>query len=276
MYVVSSRNQGIVLELMSLSRLLALTIPNAFAKAKFYASEFERLGIARETARRWGQTRKKLCAFGICHAKSFPDQALRDIRSIVDLGSNSGQWIGGMLELCNPNAVILVEPDPRMHASLEKIAHDHKNITLLRMAAGERDGILEFNMTSDPLAAASSALKPIEEMNRYYGFGFDVMKTVSVPVKPLDEITAHLDEVSFLKIDVQGYEMQVLAGAVQTLEKAKLVHMEVCFYHHYEGDTLFPELHERMSEAGFVLANMSEPMVVGGRAMWADATYRHI
>jgi FkbM family methyltransferase len=47
----------------------------------------------------------------------------------------------------------------------------------------------------------------------------------------LDRLLVDLAEVSLLKIDVQGYEKQVFAGAKQTLSKTKLLLVELNFIH---------------------------------------------
>jgi hypothetical protein len=76
-----------------------------------------------------------------------------------------------------------------------------------------------------------------------------------------------------LKIDVQGAEILVLEGGKRVLDATEHVVIEVTFYAHYEEDALFPEIHEWMTEAGFVLWAMNPLQRNHGRAMWADALY---
>jgi hypothetical protein len=80
--------------------------------------------------------------------------------------------------------------------------------------------------------------------------------------------------VGLLKIDVQGFERAVLAGASETLKRTAYVLIEANFVSLYEGDLLLPQLHELMLDAGFTLASLSRPYVRGGRALFADALYR--
>ena len=54
-----------------------------------------------------------------------------------------------------------------------------------------------------------------------------------------------------MKIDAQGYEDKVLAGAPQTLTRAKAAIIEVSFRELYEGQPLFDSIYRTMHDAGF-------------------------
>jgi hypothetical protein len=72
----------------------------------------------------------------------------------------------------------------------------------------------------------------------------------------VDEIvTAHdLDpERTLLKIDVQGYERDVLDGAVKTLPAFLGVRTEMSLVPLYEGQALMPEIVELLARHGFEL-----------------------
>lgn len=258
---------------MNLRQLARLLAPHAFIQARKYATIFEGLGIPPSLARQWSRSPGKLGALGECRAVLFPKGSLAKMDCVIDVGANSGQWIRSLLEFVSPKHVLLVEPDPRMRPLLDALVSERLGIVLHPVIAGAKPGTINFNMSSDAHAAASSALTPLAEVNNYYGFGFDAMKTIPVEVKTLDDLASGLGEIDLLKIDVQGFEAKVLRGASAVLRRTKMVVMEVCFYHHYAGDTLFPALHDQMTAAGFDLTNMCEPFVVGGKAMWADAVY---
>jgi len=81
-----------------------------------------------------------------------------------------------------------------------------------------------------------------------------------VQVYPLDEIGKEYTGNSkniFLKIDVQGFEQEVLKGAQQMLDKAKGVEMEISLVPLYENQGwLLPEILEYMSDKGFTLTSI--------------------
>lgn len=85
-------------------------------------------------------------------------------------------------------------------------------------------------------------------------------------------VTRTLDEVAaedlpdardlFLKIDVQGAELQVLRGGAATLARSELVQLEVALLHYNEGAPLMPEVIAFMAERGFLpieISGMSRP-----------------
>jgi hypothetical protein len=93
-------------------------------------------------------------------------------------------------------------------------------------------------------------------------------------VLPLDDLLVDVEDVSLLKIDVQGAERCVLAGARSVLQRTTAVELEVNFRHHYAGDSLFCELDEAMLAAGFrlhYLGNLHQAPSVA--LLWGDAVY---
>ena len=114
-------------------------------------------------------------------------------------------------------------------------------------------------------------------MNALYpGGGWDVVGTVEVEVTTVDELLSG-QEPSLIKVDVQGSESEVLAGARRTLETTDALLLEVTFVSHYGGDATFPRLHELVSDMGFELVALSDPWPSSrGTILWMDACYRRV
>jgi len=110
-------------------------------------------------------------------------------------------------------------------------------------------------------------------MNEYYGYGYDTAKIIEIESDTLDNILANLVNISLLKIDVQGYEKYVISGAKEVLKRTKYLLIEVIFHSHYEGDILYPELHNLVLKNGFRLLNLSSILQIKHKALWADALY---
>jgi hypothetical protein len=88
-----------------------------------------------------------------------------------------------------------------------------------------------------------------------------------------DQLVAEEDEVSILKLDIQGAEMATLTASREGLRKTHCIIMEVTFTPHYENDSGFPDLHRLMADKGFGLYRLSAPYHRGGRVLYADAVY---
>lgn len=201
----------------------------------------------------------------------LPNNSLNKLNYVVDVGANEGLWSLGVLSLTQPKQLIVIEPSPELHPKLKTRLSPHPTVKLLNLAVGNQKGEIELYITGH--SHNVSVLKPREEMNDFYGYGWETRDTVKVAVDSLDHILDELPEVSLLKIDVQGYEKNVLDGAIKTLKKTRFVILEVTFFSHYENDSLFSELHTIMTNAGFYLQNIKIPICKEGRSPWGDAIY---
>ncbi len=113
-----------------------------------------------------------------------------------------------------------------------------------------------------------------------------VVRKESIQTHRLDDLPEAQDA-DFLKLDVQGAEVDVLNGAERVLAEAVVVHTEVEFVPMYKGQPLFAEVDQRMRQAGYlfhqfpgVAGRTFQPLVVNNdvnkmlsQILWADAVY---
>jgi len=200
-----------------------------------------------------------------------PGHASR-LRNVVDVGANTGQWSGMLLNCVTPEKLIVIEPLPDAFAVLQKTFGDNSRVQLHSVAIGERESVERLKITRDTTGA--SLLQPREEMRAFIGSNWTITSEVEVSMTTLDRLLVDLPEVSLLKIDVQGYEKAVLAGAKQTLAKTKFILIELNFMPQYDGGSWFGDVHEILTrDFGFFLANASAPQVLNGRASMIDGLY---
>ena len=203
----------------------------------------------------------------------LPPQALSSLRIVVDVGANEGAWSRAVLTVARPERLIAVEPSPVMQPRLQAAIGAHHAVEIVASAVGAAAGEEVLNVTAHSHNA--SLLRPrTDEMNELYGGGYDVVEDVRVAVVPLDELTRDLAAIDLLKVDVQGSEREVIAGAAETLAKTHWLLIEANLRSHYEGDLLLPELHALLTAARFELAGLSPPRIEGGVALWCDALYQ--
>lgn len=130
----------------------------------------------------------------------------------VDVGAHFGTYSYALARLVGKQGrVISLEPIEEDAAALESGARRLRlPIEVMRCAASSRDGVAEIFV---PFLHGSekTALSSLEG-------GAGQGESRQVPVRRLDDILADVGQpVSFLKIDVEGHELDVLAGAGQTL-----------------------------------------------------------
>lgn len=137
---------------------------------------------------------------------------------VVDVGANVGQFLCAIKAFAPAATVLSVEPDPDSHESLAINAARLQGVTTQRVAVGEERGELLLHRHHVSMMAT---LRPstVED--------YDPSMTVPVPVAPLDELTGHLPVVDLLKIDVEGFEVEALRGAVSLLRRTRLLVLEI-------------------------------------------------
>ena len=103
--------------------------------------------------------------------------------------------------------------------------------------------------------------------------------TEEVPIYRIDSVApeiVHPTDVTFLKIDVQGFEKQVLAGSESTVnDRCVGMQLELSFLPLYEGGMLIREALDLVNSLGFMLTGLlpsfTDPR--NGRMLQADGIF---
>jgi FkbM family methyltransferase len=166
--------------------------------------------------------------------------------TVIDVGVAAGT---PELYQAFPGArLILVEPLVEWRQQLED-AHRERNTEVVIAAAGPEAGETEISVHR--VLACSSVL------GARSGDDADPERR-TVPVVRLDEIARERDLAGPLvvKVDVEGAELQVLAGAHTVLEDTELVLLEVSLFELIPGAPQFHDVVAWMQEHGFVVADL--------------------
>ena len=241
-----------------------------------------------EARRRWQQLRSGGCsahrsigialsgrrtnALATTRLDLLPGKVLDAVGIVVDVGANVGAWTAGVLDVAHPRQVFVFEPSPQVFPIVRQRFVGRSDVNVIQAAVGDRDGSTSFYVTLHSHNA--SVLPPRENARALLANGADVRQRVDVDMIRLDTALAGVAAGDILKIDVQGFERSVLAGASATLRKTSWVLLEANFVSLYDGDLLLPELHALIVSSGFSLANLSQPYVRKGRALFSDALYQ--
>ena len=186
---------------------------------------------------------RRMVAFSMCknlrkYAYSIEGS---EIRRIVDVGANVGQF-AKMARYCWPVAFIeSFEPDAAAAAAFRREHCNDGRIALHEHALGADPGELtiHYGETSEQNSAF------IETHGRQRG-------VFQVQVLRLDDVVLRGDEgKQLLKLDVQGYEMQVLKGAEKTLKEVDFVLVELSLADTFEGGALIENVWAFLRQRGF-------------------------
>lgn len=199
-----------------------------------------------------------------------------DLRSgpILDVGANAGDWTAALLCLAPQADVLAFEPSPAIASALrERFAHESR-VRVIAKAVSDSVGEVVLHVTAN--SHNNSMLVP-RDMNREYrvSTGWEETEAIAVASITLDALLPEIGAPSLVKIDVQGAEPLVLAGAADTLASAKAVFLEMTERSHYEGDVLGDNLDRRMRQLGYRMVGTSDPWLAPGSGLplWYDACF---
>ncbi len=147
------------------------------------------------------------------------DRFIREKTIIIDVGANIGFESLYFSKKYPDNLVLSYEPTSFAYGCLirSKQINDLGNLKIYKMGVGAAQGKVEIH--SPTHATYNKGLASI-------GKNFDIDDTFvkeTIDMVCLDEHVQHDLRVSFIKIDVQGYEENVLKGAIKLIEKDRPV-----------------------------------------------------
>jgi FkbM family methyltransferase len=191
-------------------------------------------------------------------------------KTIIDIGANRGQFSLVARRCFKDAQIIAFEPLPRPFKVLQNIfAHDRR-VTLYQMAVGSASSSQQIHISQRD---DSSSLLPITELQNKVFPGTKEKAIIDIDVKPLDSMLQKnsVRHPALLKIDVQGYELEVLKGCKGILSLLTYVYVECSYQELYQGQPLANEIISFMNQRGFDLKGVYNTSYDAlGRAIQSD------
>jgi FkbM family methyltransferase len=188
---------------------------------------------------------------------------------VIDVGANGGQFALATLEASTEARIVSFEP---LAAPCERFmrAIDDRRVALRAIALGSKSGEATINVSR---ADDSSSILEITDLQDRLFPGTARVGTEVVAVSTLD---AEFDDVpprTLLKIDVQGYELEVLRGGARLLGSIDWVLCEVSFLELYAGQPAASDVIECLREHGLRLTGVPHLTSRGARTVQADLLF---
>lgn len=172
---------------------------------------------------------------------------------IFDVGANIGQTA---LEFSRsfPSAKIYsFEPIGMAYEQLLKNIKGISNVETIKIAFSDKEENVEVRLFDDNMSSLNSLKQAV--MNPDINSPKEIVSTITLDSYIADKGIHNID---LLKIDTEGYEMQVLKGALKSLRKGivKAIYLEVGFSRENERNTYLTTVHEFMQDEGFTFLGL--------------------
>jgi FkbM family methyltransferase len=194
------------------------------------------------------------------------------INLVLDVGANVGQYVKELLEFHYTGRIVSFEPLSKEFGELQAKAKARGEWECRRVALGEAEGTTQINIAGT-FSSILSKKQGAEESVSWSPSGVE-----QIQLARLDTLWPELwrpgDRV-WMKIDVQGYEMQVLKGASEALKQIAGVEMEMSLSPLYSGQPTYREMQAFMEGQGFTLWSLHPGArnMENGRLLEMDGTF---
>lgn len=208
--------------------------------------------------------------FGINHFRDWNELLNTDKPLIIDVGANVGQTVKDIYKIFPKAKVISYEPAKKTFQSLMKVSTPKQgNFIPVNAGLGKVPDLL--NLYTYDKSDLNSFL-PINEFDNFKETGSEKCQILTLD----NEFNRlNIEYIDVLKIDTQGYELDVLKGAKKILEQKKiqLIYCEVNFKEVYKGNPKMNELLSYLSDLDYSLVTIYPCHIRSRRAVWAEMLF---
>ncbi|MGP1395414.1 MAG: FkbM family methyltransferase [Inquilinaceae bacterium] len=178
--------------------------------------------------------------------------AHRGITLVADVGANVGQYATRLRQGGYGGRMVSFEPLAEAHAALTAAAADDPGwIVAPPQAIGDSGRPVTINVSAESDMSSILAFRP--EMETLLSSATYV-DAVTVPQARLDEALVpwiEPDDRILLKIDTQGYERPVLAGAAGLMDRIDAIQIEMAIIEVYDGEPSYLAMIELLAGLGY-------------------------
>jgi FkbM family methyltransferase len=200
-----------------------------------------------------------------------------DIRTIIDVGANRGQFAGRVSRIFPRAELYCFEPLVEPFGELAAWAQTQNGrVHCFQLALGDREGEAEMHLHVEH--TPSSSLLPSTATNHRVFPQTRAERVTRIQISTLDRaLEERFDSMPreiLLKLDVQGFEDRVLSGGSRALSLCRAVVLEASLDPLYDGQADFLGLAQTLQDVGFRYGgNLDQYYDENGRVIFLDAMF---
>lgn len=210
----------------------------------------------RRARRRMGMVQKRVSEYLAREQLAWVLRAT-ETNLVLDVGGNVGRFGRTLRSLGYDGRIVSFEPVASVLAELQEAAAGDPGWSVLPLALGAHDGTARINSVEGPL----SSMLPASDFGREWHEDLRAMTSDEITIRRLDSVLPELTEGmgavrAYLKMDTQGFDLQVFEGAAGVLDSVVAMQSEVACVPIYEGMPRLPEQMAIYEAAGFEAVGM--------------------
>jgi FkbM family methyltransferase len=197
-----------------------------------------------------------------------------DFKTVVDVGAYLGAFAFAMRVMLPKVQLYCFDPLAENIGQIKKNLNKWGKLNVFQTALGNQRGMVQFNLND--FRASSSMLEM--DLKHKHEFPNTVhTRKIDVPMAFLDDFLPKIKFIRpmLLKIDVQGYELDVLEGASKILSLVDHLILEVSYQKLYEKQPLFDDIYKYLGKRGFEFAGNMDSLFSpkNGLILQSDALF---
>jgi FkbM family methyltransferase len=175
-----------------------------------------------------------------------------DPKNVIDIGAYEGHWTIDFLEVFPSSKVLMIEAQSKKETILNAVKNKFSGVDYSIGLLSSVDNV-EVNFIENETAS---------HIDSTIEFNGNINNTNLVKTKSLDTILSenNIALPDFLKLDVQGHEIEVLKGSSKALSNAEICLLEVTLIDLGDKSPLFTEVNNFMDQNGFQVYDISQFM----------------
>ena len=191
------------------------------------------------------------------HLRLLLDRQKIDL--VIDVGANIGQYGQLLRKVGYKGEIYSFEPVEQCYEQLQQVASKDKNWQTFPFALGREKGVNQINVFAND---SFSSIRDFNEYSqgRFSSRGTTVTKTQEIKVERLDEscktLAIHSDTRIHLKMDTQGFDVEVFAGAEGVLDQIWSMQSELSVTPIYAEAPDYIEALSAYREKGYEITGM--------------------